>query len=104
MQGSDTALLETILRAIVDKPEKVAIERSVDEMGVLFLVRLDEKDAGAVIGKGGSTIAAIRKIMGIVGMKNNARLNIKLDVPLKRKSSRYEKPSIEGKNHNSGEL
>lgn len=81
MQGSDTALLETILRAIANKPEKVAIERSVDEMGVLFRVRLDEEDAGAVIGKGGSTIAAVRKILSIVGMKNNARLNIKLDVP-----------------------
>lgn len=103
MQGSDTALLETILRAIVDQPEKVAIERSVDEMGVLFKVKLDEKDAGAVIGKGGTTIAAIRKIMGIVGIKNNARLNVKLDVP-RRKSSRYEKPSTEDKNHNTGEL
>lgn len=88
MQNSDTALLETILRAIVDKPEKVGIERSVDEMGVLFKVKLDEEDAGAVIGKGGSTIAAVRKIMSIVGMKNNARLNIKLDVPERKGGGR----------------
>ncbi len=85
MQESDAALLEQILKAFVDTPEKVAVERKVDEMGVLLLVKLDEKDAGLVIGKQGSTISALRKIMGVVGMKNNARYNIKLDVPANKK-------------------
>lgn len=85
MQGSDAALLEQIIKAFVDEPEKVTVERKVDEMGVLLLVKLDEKDAGLVIGKEGSTIAALRKIMGLVGMKNKARYNIKLDVPPDKK-------------------
>lgn len=88
MQESDTALLEQIIKAIVDEPEKVTVERKVDEMGVLLLVKIDEKDAGLVIGKEGSTIMAIRKIMGVVGMKNSARYNIKLDVPDKKGSER----------------
>lgn len=88
MQGNDTALLEQIIKAIVDEPEKVTVERKVDEMGVLLLVKIDEKDAGLVIGKEGSTIMAIRKIMGVLGMKNNARYNIKLDVPDKKGSER----------------
>ncbi len=88
MQESDAALLEQIIKAIVDEPEKVTVERKVDEMGVLLLVKLDEKDAGLVIGKAGSTIMALRKIMGVVGMKNNARYNIKLDVPEKKGSAR----------------
>lgn len=88
MQESDTALLEQIIKAFVDEPEKVAVERKVDEMGVLLLVKLDEKDAGLVIGKAGGTIAAIRRIMSVVGMKNNARYNIKLDVPERKGGSK----------------
>ncbi len=94
MQESDAALLEQIIKAFVDEPEKVSVERKVDEMGVLLLVKLDEKDAGLVIGKEGSMIAAIRKIMGVVGMKNNARYNIKLDVPEKKGGTRPPRHQI----------
>lgn len=85
MQESDAALLEQIIKSFVDEPDKVKVERTVNEMGVLLLVKLDEKDAGLVIGKEGSTIAALRKIMGVIGMKTNARYNIKLDVPPDKK-------------------
>lgn len=81
MQEQDTALLEQMIKAFVDEPEKVVVERKVDEMGVLLLVKLDEKDAGLVIGKSGRTITAIKEIMWAIGKKNNARYNIKLDVP-----------------------
>lgn len=103
MQESDVALLEQIIQAIVAKPEKVVIERKVDEMGVLLSVRLDDKDAGALIGRGGETIAAIRRIMKLVGVKANARINIKLDVPRRSKND-YEKPSIEDQSNNPREL
>ncbi|MDD2822798.1 MAG: KH domain-containing protein [Candidatus Daviesbacteria bacterium] len=83
-ESTDATLLEQIIKAFVDEPEKVTVERKVDEMGVLLLVKLDEKDAGLVIGKAGSTIMALRKIMGVIGMKANARYNIKLDVPEKK--------------------
>ena len=104
MQINDAVLLQTILEAIVASPDKVAIERTVDEMGVLLKVKVDERDAGAVIGKAGATIAAIRKLMGVFGRKNNARINIKLDVPPRKKLKTYEKPSIEDQNHDTGKL
>lgn len=104
MQTNDTALLQTILEAIVASPDKATIERTVDEMGVLLKVKVDEKDAGAVIGKAGATIAAIRKLMSVFGRKNNARINIKLDVPPRKKLKTYEKPSIEDQNHDTGKL
>ena len=103
MQGNDIALLEQIIKAIVDKPENVVIDRKVDEMGVLLTVRLDHKDAGALIGRGGETIAAIRRIMKLVGIRENARINVKLDVPVRHKND-YDKPSIKDKSHNSREL
>lgn len=103
MQENDQTLLEQIARAIVDKPETVVVDRKVDEMGVLLTVRLDDKDAGALIGRGGETIAAIRRIMKLVGIKENARINIKLDVPVRHKND-YDKPSTKDKNHNPREL
>lgn len=103
MQESDVALLEQIIKAIVEKPESVAISRKVDEMGVLLTVRLDDKDAGALIGRAGETIAAIRRIMKLVGIKANARINIKLDVPPRSKNA-YDKPSIEDQSNNPREL
>lgn len=103
MHGNDSALLEQIIKAIVNKPDSVEIERKVDEMGVLLIVRLDDKDAGTLIGKGGETIAAIRRIMKLVGIKANARVNIKLDVPT-RHTNAYEKPSIKDQSHSPREL
>ena len=103
MQNRDSEILETILKAIVDKPEAVKIGRNIDEMGVLLTVTLDEKDAGAVIGKDGSTIQSIRKIMKIVGMKQNARINIKLDVPERRSKKYHVKPSTKDQSNSRAE-
>lgn len=104
MQEKDEALLEQIVKAIADKPENVVIERKVDEMGVLLVVRLDNQDAGALIGREGSTIAAIRRIMKLVGVKSNARINVKLDVPPKSNKKDYDKPSTEDQSNNPRKL
>jgi len=90
----DQEFLEYVVKSLVDNPDAVKVDRKVDEMGVLLTVRLDDKDAGALIGRGGETIAAIRRIMKLVGIKANARINIKLDVPPRSKNA-YDKPSIE---------
>lgn len=103
MQGSDAVLLETIIKALVENPDFVRVNRKVDEMGVLLTVNLNEKDAGAVIGKDGSTIQSIRKIMKIVGMKNNARINVKLDVPKWSKKHHVE-PSLKDQNEDTAKL
>jgi predicted RNA-binding protein YlqC (UPF0109 family) len=74
-------LLESILRAMVTKPEGVKVTKTVDDMGVLLSVELGEGDAGLVIGRGGKTIQAIRLIINAIGMQNRAKINIKLLVP-----------------------
>ncbi len=74
-------LLEAILKSLVTKPGEVKIEKKMDEMGVLFSVKLGDGDAGLVIGKQGRTIQAVRTVMSAVGAKNRARFNIKLLVP-----------------------
>ena len=87
MESQDKAVLETILKAIVSQPEKVLVNRTTDEMGVLLTVKLGEGDAGVVIGKQGQSINAIRSVINIVGRKNQAKVNVKLDVPERRRGS-----------------
>ncbi len=81
MKDEITELLESILKAIVTKPDEVKVTKTVDEMGVLLSVKLGEGDAGLVIGRQGRTVQAVRSVMAVVGAKNRARINVKLEVP-----------------------
>ncbi|MDP3900738.1 MAG: KH domain-containing protein [bacterium] len=77
----DQELLEYIVKALVDHPEDVKIERKVDEMGVLLILRVHADDMGQLIGKEGSTARAIRTLIRIQGLKNHARVNLKIEEP-----------------------
>ena len=77
----DIKLLQTIIEAIVSKPEAVKVERKVDEMGVLLELSIDPADMGTVIGKEGKTAKALRTILRAFGAKNQARLNLKIIEP-----------------------
>ena len=73
--------LENILKALVNHPDDVKVERTVDEMGVLLTIKVNPADVGIVIGRKGSTIQAIRTLVKIVGLKNRARINLKVEQP-----------------------
>jgi hypothetical protein len=77
----DKDFLEALVKAIVNHPEDVKIDRRVDEMGVLLSLRVNQQDMGQVVGRQGSTAKAIRTLLRIVGMKNNARVNLKIEEP-----------------------
>lgn len=79
MQDKD--FLEMIVKAIVSHPEKVSVDRTVDEMGVLLTLKTDPEDMGYVIGRRGQTAQSIRTLLKIVGAKNNARVNLKIYEP-----------------------
>ena len=81
MEGKDQQFLEFLVKSIVDNPEDVKVERKVDEMGVLLTLKVNPLDMGQVVGKGGSTAQAIRLLLRIVGIKNNARVNLKIVEP-----------------------
>jgi uncharacterized protein len=78
---SDQAFLEYVVKALVDKPEDVKINRTVDEMGVLLTLSVNRDDMGKVIGRSGATAKAIRTVLRVVGMKNDARVNLKIEEP-----------------------
>ena len=81
MSENDVKFLEYVVKALVDAPDKVVITRTVDEMGVLLTLTVDNADMGKVIGRQGNTAKAIRTLLRVVGMKNNARVNLKINEP-----------------------
>lgn len=86
----DQEFVEDVVKAIVDSPDKVTTERTIDEMGVLIKLTVDPADMGKVIGKDGKTAKSIRTLLRVLGAKNNARVNLKIVEP--EGSERYEKP------------
>lgn len=78
---ADKQFLEMIVKNIVNNPEDITVERTVDEMGVLLTLKINPADMGYVIGRKGQTAQAIRTLLKIVGAKNNSRVNLKIFDP-----------------------
>lgn len=81
MAERDQEFLEYVVKGLVDHPEAVKVVRAVDELGVLLTLDVHADDMGKIIGKSGNTAKAIRTILRVVGMKNNARVNLKINEP-----------------------
>jgi len=81
-------LLEDIIKAIVQNPAEVKIEKVVDERGILFRIWVNQRDMGLVIGKAGVTANAIKHIIKIAGYKTKSAISIKIEEPMK--SNNYE--------------
>lgn len=73
--------LEVILAEITEFPDQVKIDTRSDDMGVLLTVSLAQEDMGKVIGRAGQTAKAIRTLLRVVGMKYQARINLKINEP-----------------------
>ena len=75
--------LEYVIKSIVDHPEDVKIERTVDNFGVLLTLTVHPEDMGKVIGKSGKIATqALRPLLKIVGYKHNANVNLKINEPI----------------------
>ena len=77
----DKEFLEFLITSLVDHPKDVKVDRKVDEMGVLLSLHVHPEDMGQIIGKAGSTARSIRNLVRIVGLKNHARVNLKIEEP-----------------------
>ncbi len=94
MIDQDQQVLEYIIKALVSHPESVKITRTIDERGVLLLLDVHTEDMGKVIGKMGNTAKAVRTILRVVGIKNGARVNLKINEPLG--STHQSRPMADG--------
>lgn len=77
----DQKVLETIVKSVVNNPDAVKVDRKVDEMGVLLSLRVDSQDMAQIIGRQGAMAQALRTILRVVGAKNRARINLKIEEP-----------------------
>ncbi len=97
MQNTDQEFLEYVVKMLVDNPSDVKVNRQVDEMGVLLTLDVNAADMGKVIGRSGNTAKAIRILLRVVGMKNNARVNLKINEPAGgTRPERLERSSMGG--------
>ncbi len=78
MATIDQQFVEYIIKTLVNNPEKVVVEREIDERGVLLSLSVDPEDVGRVIGKRGATAQSIRTLLRVLGTKNGARYNLKV--------------------------
>lgn len=79
---ADAKFLDFLVKSLVENPDDVKINRTVDEMGVLLTLDVNPADMGKIIGREGNTAKAIRTLLRIVGMKNNSRVNLKISEPV----------------------
>jgi predicted RNA-binding protein YlqC (UPF0109 family) len=77
----DREFVEYVVKMLVDKPEDVKVERKIDEMGVLITLDVHADDMGMVIGREGMTAKALRTLLRVIGARNNARVNLKINEP-----------------------
>lgn len=74
----DEQFIEYIVKSLVNNPDAVKIERTIDEKGVLLELSVDPEDLGRVIGKRGATAQSLRTLLRALGTKNDARYNLKI--------------------------
>ena len=80
-KNADQEFVEFVVKSLVNVPDDVSTVRTVDEMGVLLTLKVNPSDMGVVIGKQGQTARALRTLLRVVGAKNNARVNLKIEEP-----------------------
>jgi len=78
---SDQEFIETVVKALVNSPDDVETTRVVDEMGVLVTLKVNPEDMGIIIGRGGQNARAIRTLVRVVGAKNSAHVNLRIEEP-----------------------
>ena len=80
-KATDQEFLEYLVKSLVDHPDDVKVDRKVDEMGVLLSLKVHPLDMGQVVGRQGGTAKALRSLLRIVGIKHDARVNLKIEEP-----------------------
>ena len=78
MATIDQQFVEYIVKTLVNNPDKVKIDRTIDEKGVLLSLEVDPEDVGRIIGRHGATAQSIRTLLRALGTKNDARYNLKI--------------------------
>ncbi len=94
-KSKDQEFVEYVVKSLVNNPNDVSTERTVDEMGVLLTLKINPEDMGIIIGRQGQNARALRTLLKVIGAKNNARVNLKIYEPEGAQAARREKREAE---------
>lgn len=73
-----TDLVEYIVKALVEKPDEVAVSQTEDRSTITVELQVAPDDMGRVIGKGGRVVNAIRSLAQIQAAKQGKRINLEV--------------------------
>lgn len=71
-------LVETIARALVDKPEAVELKVTPQEGGALYELKVAPEDIGKVIGRDGRTVNALRTVLQHAALKKGEKARLEI--------------------------
>lgn len=71
-------LVEYIVKALVDEPDKVTVAEVQGEQAIVLELKVAQPDIGKVIGKQGRIIKAIRLLLGAAGTKAKKRIVLEI--------------------------
>lgn len=71
-------LVETIARALVDKPEAVELKVTPQEGGALYELKVAPDDIGKVIGRDGRTVNALRTVLQHAALKKGEKARLEI--------------------------
>jgi hypothetical protein len=71
-----TAVLDHVVRSIVDNPEAVKVEGFPDGDKILLEVRVGEGDLGRVIGRRGRTAMSIRTVVRAAAVRDGVEIDV----------------------------
>lgn len=71
--------IEYLLVRLVDNPDDLSVEESDTPEGLLVMIHVHPDDMGRVIGRGGSVIKAVRKLVQVKAAKDDLKVRVEID-------------------------
>jgi hypothetical protein len=99
----DQEFVEYVVKALVNHPDDVRTERTVDDRGVLITLFINQEDMGYIIGRQGQTARALRILLKTVGAKDNARVNLKIYEPDEARREHQERRPMRDRGNDRGD-
>ncbi|MDO6655613.1 KH domain-containing protein [Anaerobacillus sp. 1_MG-2023] len=72
------ALVETIVKALVDYPDEVRVEKDETSSLDIYKLHVHAEDTGKVIGKQGKVARSIRTVMNAAAVQSNKRVQLEI--------------------------
>ncbi len=71
-------LVVYIVKALVDNPEEVVIEETIENDEIILKLKVSQDDVGKVIGKQGRIAKAIRTVLKSAGNKEKIKVSLEI--------------------------